>query len=102
MCRSVVVAAALPDGIALSPNAGVSSGTPTAPGSFTSRRGGYRNSTALHASCHRDEDINSHRGFRPGSASDHEPIAASDDRAAPDSQTLTASGGTAAGMCGPR
>ncbi|MFZ1197005.1 MAG: Ig domain-containing protein, partial [Pseudolabrys sp.] len=30
-----VVSGALPDGIALSPNAGVLSGTPTAPGSFT-------------------------------------------------------------------
>ena len=44
------------------------------------RRGGF----GLHHShaANRDEDINSHRGFRPGSASDDEPIAASDDRAA--------------------
>jgi hypothetical protein len=28
-----------------------------------------------------DEDINPHRGFRPGSASDHEPVAASEIRA---------------------
>ena len=75
-----VVSGALPDGIALSPNAGVLSGNADCARQLYLRRGGF----GLHHShaANRDEDINSHRGFRPGSASDHEPIAASDDRAA--------------------
>ena len=75
-----VVSGALPDGIALSPNAGVLSGTPTAPGSFTFAVGVSNSTTPTQLTATKTLTLTV--GFRPGSASDHEPIAASDDRAA--------------------
>jgi hypothetical protein len=86
-----VVSGALPDGIALSPNAGVLSGTPTAPGSFTFAVGVSDSTTPTQLTATKTLTLTVASALGPLAITSPLPPATI---GLPYSQTLTASGGT--------
>ena len=86
-----VVSGALPDGIALSPNAGVLSGTPTAPGSFTFAVGVSDSTTPTQLTATKTLTLTVDSALGPLAMTSPLPPATI---GLPYSQTLTASGGT--------